>query len=84
MLSRIIINSRADLDAIQGTPEHGQFMQMLKGSMIRRENVAVYPEGYGQPGYEGPAVEPVWQEVEDISTIERFGFTKEDFTVDPT
>ena len=54
-------------------------MQMLKGSMARRQNVAVYPEGYGQPGYDGPAIEPIWEDVEDLSTIERFGFGKEDF-----
>lgn len=83
MLSKVIINSRADLDAIQGTPEHEQFMQMLKGSMARRQNVAVYPEGYGQPDYDGPVVEPAWEDVEDLSTIERFGFTKEDFADEP-
>ena len=78
-LARIIINSREDLDLIQGTPEHAQFMDFLRGSMLRRQNNAVYPEGYGQPGYEGPEVEPVWADVEDLSTIERFGFTKADF-----
>ncbi|NBS93944.1 MAG: hypothetical protein EBT27_09500 [Betaproteobacteria bacterium] len=78
-LARIIINSREDLDLIQGTPEHAQFMDFLRGSMLRRQNSAVYPERYGQPGYEGPEVEPVWADVEDLSTIERFGFTKADF-----
>ena len=79
MLSRIVINSREDLDALAGTPEYAEFMARLKGSMTRRQNVAVYPEGYGQPGYEGPAVEPIWEDIEDLSTIERFGFTREDF-----
>lgn len=74
-----VINSREDLDAIAGTPEHAAFMSLLKGSMTRRENVAVYPEGYGQADYEGQAIEPVWEDVEDLSTIERFGFTKADF-----
>lgn len=74
------INTREDLDAIQGTPEHAEFMQFLKGTMTRRENQAVYPEGYNEPGYEGEAVEPIWVDVEDLSTIERFGFTKEDFS----
>ena len=54
--------------------QHG--IALLKGSMTLRRNVAVYPEGYGQTGYEGPAIEAVWEDVEDLSTIERFGFTK--------
>lgn len=74
-----VINTRNDLDALKGSPEHDVFMAYLKGSMVRRQNTAVYPDGYGQPGYEGPAVDPVWQDIEDLSTIERFGFTKQDF-----
>jgi len=73
-----LINTRADLDSIAGTPEHAEFISMLKGSMTQRHNAAVYPEGYGQPGYVGPAVEPVWADSEDLSTIERFGFTKDE------
>lgn len=79
LLSKIIINTRADLDAIAGTPEHAEFMAALRGSMTRRQDTQVYPEGYGQPGYDGPALEPVWADVEDLSTIERFGFSKADF-----
>lgn len=76
-----LINSREDLDAIKDiNPQaHADFMQKLKSSMSRRENVAVYPEGYGKPEYTGPAVEPVWEDVEDLSMIEHFGFTKADF-----
>ena len=70
------INSRADLDSLAGTQAHANFVYLLKGSMTRRTNVAVYPEGSGQTGYEGPAIEAVWEDVEDLSTIERFGFTK--------
>lgn len=73
-----LINTRADLDSLIGTPAHAAFIAKLKGSMTQRRNAAVYPEGYGQPGYEGPAVEPVWEDVEDLSTIERFGFTKDE------
>ena len=79
LLSKIIINTRADLDAIAGTPEHDEFMEALKGSMTRKQDTQVYPEGYGQPGYEGETLEPIWSDVEDLSTIERFGFTKADF-----
>ena len=76
---KTIINTRVDLDAIAGTPEHAEFMKSLKGSMTRKQDVQVYPEGYNMPGYEGPKLEPIWEEVEDLSTIERFGFSKEDF-----
>ena len=74
-----IINTREDLDAIIGTPEHEQFMQMLKGSMTRKQDMQVYPEGYNQPDYEGEKLSPIWQDVEDLSIIGRFGFTKSDF-----
>jgi len=74
-----IVNNREDLDHLIGTSEHDQFMDYLKGSMTRKQDTAVYPEGYGQPSYEGPVVEPVWTDIEDISTITRFGFTKTDF-----
>ena len=71
-----LVNTRADLDSIAGTPEHAAFITALKGSITQRSNVAVYPEGYGQLGYAGPAIDPVWVDSEDLSTIERFGFTK--------
>lgn len=78
-MDQTIINTREDLDAIIGTPEYDQFMIYLKGSMTRKQDTAVYPEGYGQPGYEGEKIDPVWIDVEDLSTIERFGFDKSDF-----
>lgn len=78
LLSKFIINSRADLDAIAGTPEHTKFIEALKGSITRREDQAVYPENYGMPDYDGAPIDPVWVDVEDLSTIERFGFTKEE------
>lgn len=79
LLSKIVINTRADLDAIYGTPHHAEFMKLLKGSMVRKQDTRVYPDGYGQPGYEGDVLEPIWEEFEDLSTIERFGFTRADF-----
>lgn len=79
LLSKTTINTREDLDAIAGTPEHAEFMQALKGSMTRKQDVQVYPDGYNQPGYEGPKLEPIWEDVEDLSTIQRFGFSKADF-----
>lgn len=79
-LHKTIINTRADLDAIAGTPEHAEFMQFLAGTMTRRQDVAERPEGYGQPEYEGEVIAPVWQDVEDLSTITAFGFVKTDFS----
>ena len=76
---KTIINTREDLDEIIGTPEHEQFMQLLKGSMTRKQNIQVYPEGYNQPYYQGDKLEPIWTDVEDLSMIERFRFTKSDF-----
>lgn len=75
---KFTINSRKDLDAIQGTPEHTEFMNLLKGSMIRKQNIQEYPENYNKPDYTGEKLEPIWIDVEDLSSIERFEFTKED------
>lgn len=75
---KIIINTREDLDSIQGTPEHAEFMAMLKGSMTRKQNAQVYPDGYNMPDYEGEKLEPIWEDVEDLSIITRFGFNKKD------
>lgn len=78
-MEKPIINTRADLDALAGTREHAEFMRFLKGSMTRKQNVQVYPEGYGQPGYEGPTLDPIWEDVEDLMTITHFGFVPADF-----
>lgn len=78
-LSKAIINTRQDLDALIGTQEHYEFMQKLKGSMLRKQDIQIYPEGYNQPDYDGPKLEPIWDYVEDLSTIESFGFEKSDF-----
>ncbi len=75
----IIINSRADLDALAGTPAHLDALRALAGSMTTSTDMAIYPEGYGQPGYAGPSIEPDWHEVETLGTIERFAFTRASF-----
>lgn len=75
----IIINSRADLDALVGTPAHLDALRALAGSMSTSMDMATYPEGHGQPGYVGPDIEPDWQEVETLGTIERLGFTRQSF-----
>lgn len=58
-----LINSREDLDRIYGTQEYEEFMQLLKGTLWRVEKNAAN----------------AWITVEDNTTIERFGFTREDF-----
>ena len=72
----MIINSKSDLESLVGTPEYADFIKLLVGSMTRKQDTQVYPEGYGMVDYEGETLEPIWADVEDLSTIERFGFTK--------
>jgi hypothetical protein len=79
LLSKTTINTRADLDSLLGTTAHAEFMAKLKGSMTLKQDVAVRPDNYNQPEYQGEVISPVWQDVEDLSTIEKFGFTKADF-----
>lgn len=73
------INTRADLDALQGTPAYATAMAALNGSMTMKRDVAAYPDGYGGPGYAGPTVSPVWQDQENLESIAKFDFTKEEF-----
>jgi len=58
------INTRADLDAIIGTPEHVAFMALLAGTLWRLEK---------------DDTSQAWVAIEDNSTIERFDFTRADF-----
>ena len=60
----IIVNSRDDLDTIQGTPQHAEFMEMLKGSIYRLEK---------------DDVAKTWVVVKDASLIKQFGFLLKDF-----
>lgn len=78
-MASVVINTRADLQSIAGTKEYDEFMERLKGSMTHREDQAAYPDNYNDPDYDGPKIEPVWVDVEDLTTIERFGFSKADF-----
>lgn len=79
-MEKKVIQTREDLDAIQGTEDHSKFLQFLKGSMTKKMNLAEYPEDYdnnlteGDEGY----VAPNWVDVETLDTINRFGYTKEE------
>lgn len=75
----VIINTRADLDALAGTPAYLEALHALAGSTSTMQDAAVYPEGNGQPGYVGPVVEADWADVETLGTIERLGFSRMSF-----
>ncbi len=60
-----LINTRSDLDAIAGTPEHDDFINVLKGSIYRLEKDDTAKQ---------------WALVTDTSTIEKYGFTLADFS----
>lgn len=59
-----LINTRADLDALTGTPEHDTFINVLKGSIYRLEKDDVAKK---------------WVLVSDDSTIAKYDFTLADF-----
>ena len=63
-LGNTIINSREDLDALEGTVEHAEFMTLLEGSMylVQRDDI-----------------NRRFVAIEDNSIIEKFGFTRADF-----
>lgn len=63
-MASAVINTRADLDAIEGTPEHAAFMVMLAGTLYRLEK---------------DDTAATWRAIEDDSTVARFGFTRADF-----
>ncbi len=60
----MIINTRADLESLQGTPEYLEFLALLAGSLYRIE-------------VDHAAM--TWKSVEDDSMIQRFGFVRADF-----
>jgi len=60
----MIINTREDLDAIQGTEQYDKFMLSLRSTLFSFELDEDLKE---------------WVLVEDNKTIEAFGFTRADF-----
>jgi hypothetical protein len=59
-----MINTRADLDALEGTPAHAEFMGLLAGSLftLRKDDDLA-----------------TWVADENNETIDRFGFKRSDF-----
>jgi hypothetical protein len=76
----MIINSRADLDALQAAnpAAYKSFMAYLQGGISVRVDTAVYPSGYGQPGYTGASVTSVWQQQDSLGMITKLGFASKD------
>lgn len=75
-----IIQTRADLDKVINTPIGQKFIKLLKGSMVKKVCVTIFPEDYNHDLKEGDEgfISLEFEEVEDLSTIESFGFTKEE------
>jgi hypothetical protein len=73
------INTRTDLEALAGTEAYAEALRRLRGSMVAKVNVAVYPDGYFEDGYDGPEVEPVWEEVENLEALNLLGLDKAEF-----
>lgn len=75
-----IINTRADLDALAGTPEAVTFIAALKGSLTQTADVRRYPAEYDRnlkpadAGYLAPELGPV----EDDKAAVRFDFTRKE------
>lgn len=70
----IIINTRADLDALKGTSDYLPALRAIAGTMETTVNTTDYPEGYGDPSYSGPDIEPAWTKIETLETIHRLDF----------
>lgn len=75
---KTIINTRADLDAITGTPEHAEFIARLKGALTTRTDVREYPPGYDRTLKEGDQghLAPILGVAEDNRAASAFGFTR--------
>ena len=59
-----IINNREDLDLLKNTSKYSEFMDVLKGSIYRLEK---------------DDNQKTWASVQDLSSIEKFGFMLADF-----
>ena len=79
-MKKTVIQTRTDLDAIQGTAEYHDFIKLLHGSLVKKVCTTVYPEGYNQDLKEGDEgyIPLEFEEVENLEEISRFGFTKQE------
>jgi len=74
-----IINTREDLDSIKTRQNMINLCLISKGQCQTMWINNVYPENYNTTEYSGEKLEPIREEVEDLTTITRFGFKKSDF-----
>ncbi len=78
----MIFNSKQDILSAVGSndPEVLKFLRLMKLGTKKMVDVAQYPEDYDQDLKEGDDgfIPKDFQEVEDLSTIELFGFTLEE------
>lgn len=63
------ISSRADLDALRGTPEFEAALRLIRGATISWTNA-------------GTVEAPDWEMAEDSSVLARFDFSPEDFAAE--
>lgn len=70
-LTHQIQHIREDQHAMRAALEA---IDIAAGTMDTTVNTAEYPEGYGDPSYNGPFIEPTWTVVETLETIHRLGF----------
>lgn len=78
------INTKQDVLNLFNSAQRGaidkdkmiQVFQSLIDESVIEENKQIYPDGYGQPGYEGPALEPVIvRSVNTSAKVFRIGMT---------
>ena len=71
------VKTRADYEALS-EEEKQKFRNFLKGTIVKQRDIQNYPSDYdwdlkeGDTGY----LEPLLEEYEDLSVVERFGFSK--------
>ena len=73
-----MINTRADLDALTGTPAHATFISALRGTLTRQGDGRTYPTNYnaqlraGDEGY----LAPQFVDIPDDTVAARYGYTR--------
>ncbi|DAB41113.1 MAG TPA: hypothetical protein CFH81_02105 [Sulfurovum sp. UBA12169] len=73
------VRTREDYEALIYTDKQ-IFRELLAGTIAKQRDIAVYPNEYSwelQEGDEGH-IAPILEDYEDLTVIERFGFTKEE------
>ncbi len=76
------INTRADLEAMRGTADFDDAMRSIAGASTILVDVAVRPENYSDPSYDGPEIAAEWEHRNDDATLIRLGMTREDLSAE--